>query len=328
MLFQVECGNLHLLQPGTNFLALRCITRKPLKYFLEKRLETFTDYDETSGTSMTEESVYHSQDYKRLFNLARCENGLEERMEAYMVAVYLLRILQQMEYFGARSDKSSLTEEEVYIGMLLAHFVQVAERNSQSMNEVGREQQGLTTLPQILAFEPVPVGYGIHPTLALVNHGCEPNTAKVQHAGKTILVAARRIEQGEQILDNYGPNFYTSPLQERRKELGFSCTCAACKEDWPLLGKLSSSLNLANSPSPLTAAGSLERGRMANALMAKLTNELALCHYNKVLALCGEYSLLLSKLVGRPHRFHFNVYMLAFYAAWAKWGARQGLRHN
>ena len=96
MLFQVECGNLHLLQPGTNFLALRCITRKPLKYFLEKRLETFTDYDETSGTSVKEESVYHSQDYKRLFNLARCENGLEERMEAYMVAVYLLRILQQM----------------------------------------------------------------------------------------------------------------------------------------------------------------------------------------------------------------------------------------
>ena len=137
MLFQVECGNLHLLQPGTNFLALRCITRKPLKYFLEKRLETFTDYDETSGTSEKEESVYHGQDYKRLFNLARCENGLEERMEAYMVAVYLLRILQQMEYFGPRSDKSSLTEEEVYIGMLLAHFVQVAERNSQSMNEVG-----------------------------------------------------------------------------------------------------------------------------------------------------------------------------------------------
>ena len=320
----MECGNLHLLQPGTNFLALRCITRKPLKYFLDKRLETFTHYDGTSGIDVEKDgSVYQGQDYRRLFNLARCENGLEERMEAYMVAVYLLRILQQMEYFGPRSDTSSLTEEEVYIGMLLAHFVQVAERNSQSMNELGEDDQGLTTLPLILAFEPSAVGYGIHPTLALVNHSCEPNTVKVQHGGKTILVAARRIEQGEQILDNYGPNFYTSQLEERKRELGFTCTCAACKEDWPLLGKLSSTLNLANTPSPLTAAGSLERGRMANALMAKLTNELALCHYGKVIALCGEYSLLLSKLVSRPHRFHFNVYMLAFYAAWAKWGVKQ-----
>ena len=318
----MECGNLHLLQPGTNFLALRCITRKPLKYFLDKRLETFTHYDSSSGVEKGD-SVYHSQDYKRLFNLACSETGLEERMEAYMVAVYLLRILQQMEYFGPRSDTSSLTEEEVYIGMLLAHFVQVAERNSQSMNELGEDQQGLTTLPQILAFEPLPVGFGIHPTLALVNHSCEPNTVKVQHGGKTILVAARRIEQGEQICDNYGPNFYTSSLQERIRELGFTCTCTACEENWPLLGKLSSTLNLANTPSPLTAAGSLERGRMANALMAKLTNELSLCHYSKVITLCGEYSLLLNRLVSRPHRFHFNVYMLAFYAAWAKWGAKQ-----
>ena len=311
-----------MLQPGTNFLALRCITRKPLKYFLDKRLETFTQYDSSSGIEKGD-SAYHSQDYKRLFNLARSETGLEERMEAYMVAVYLLRILQEMEYFGPKSDTSSLTEEEVYIGMLLAHFVQVAERNSQSMNELGEDQQGLTTLPQILAFEPLPVGFGIHPTLALVNHSCEPNTVKVQHGGKTILVAARRIEQGEQICDNYGPNFYTSPLQERKRELGFACTCTACEENWPLLGKLSSTLNLANTPSPLTAAGSLERGRMANALMAKLTNELSLCHYGKVITLCGEYSLLLGRLVSRPHRFHFNVYMLAFYAAWAKWGAKQ-----
>ena len=46
-------------------------------------------------------------------------------------------------------------------------------------------------------------------------------------------------------------------------------------------------------------------------------------HY-EVITLCGEYSLLLSRLVNKPHRFHFNVYMLAFYAAWAKWGAKQG----
>lgn len=322
---QMECGNLHLLKPGTNYLALRAITRKSLKYFLDRRLDTFTTYDNTSGSDKDIQSLNHSQDMARLFHLARSEGGLEQRMEVYMVAVYLLRILQQMGYFGEKTDTTSLSEEEVYIGMLIAHFVTVAERNSQNINILSSKHKNLVSLADIIncEFEPVSVGCGIHPTLAMVNHSCDPNTVKVQQGGKTFLLAARQLQVGEEVLDNYGVLFYSTPRLDRWKELGFECQCFACANQWPMLHQLSSSLDLSACPSPLTAAGSLEKGRMANSLMARMTSELSAGHYNRVISLCGEYHSLLERLVARPHRFHFNTYMLLCYSAWARWGARQ-----
>ena len=320
----MECGQLHLLLPGTNFLALRCVTRKSLKYFLDHRLDTFTDYSNASGTE-EENKIYHSNDMSRLFNLVRSEGGVEKRMEVYMVAVYLLRILQQMGYFGPKSDTTSLTEEEVYVGMLLAHFVTVAERNSQNIGQVRKEHQGLGSLSDIVkySFRPEEVGFGIHPSLALINHSCYPNVVKVQKGGRTVILAARKIEEGEEVLDNYGALFYSLPKLERLRELGFECHCEACTEDWPLFGSLSSSLDLTGCPSPLTAAGSLEKGRAANSLMAKMAQEMAAGHFSRVTTLCGEYNAVLAKLVRAPHRFLFNSYMITYYCAWARWGAKQ-----
>lgn len=326
-IFQVECGHLHLLQPGTNFLALRAITRKPLKYFLDKRLEMFTTYTNSSGSEnqcveqkkpKQKKRPYLSRDMGRLFNLARSEGGAEKRMEVYMVAVYLLRILQHMSYFGPKADTGSLTEEEVYIGMLVAHFVTVAERNSQNISQVSREHLNLTSLTEILKkdFKPAEVGYGIHPTLALINHSCDPNTIKIQQGGRTVLLAARRLEDGEEITDNYGALFYSMPPLVRCKELEFECQCEACSNDWPLLHLLSSSLDP-------TTNGALEKGRVANALMLRCTSQLSAKHYGKVATLSGEYSTALAKLTTRPHRFHFNCYMMAFYCTWARWGNKE-----
>ena len=54
------------------------------------------------GTELEGDEVYNSLDIKNLFNLVIPKLNLEEQMENYLIAVYLLKILQQLNYFPAR----------------------------------------------------------------------------------------------------------------------------------------------------------------------------------------------------------------------------------
>ena len=254
----------------------------------------------------------------------------EKKMELFMIAAYLLKVLQQMKYFeGEKKNENSLTEEEVYIGMILAHFVGVTESNSHLICQVPRDQLHFTSLPDILRFnfEPQPIGFGINPTLAFFNHSCNPNTIKVQKGNKTILVASQNIGKGEEIFDNYGSLFYTSDRAVRLRDLGFSCDCPPCAEDWPRYQKLSDAITepqLGPVPVPGHRADNtrtqLERGKAANSLMKKMSYELSSGHHSRVLALSGDYRTLLEKIVRQPHRFYFNNYMIMFYSYWIKHG--------
>ena len=57
---------------------------------------------EIRGTELEGDEVYNSLDIKNLFNLVIPKLNLEEQMENYLIAVYLLKILQQLNYFPAR----------------------------------------------------------------------------------------------------------------------------------------------------------------------------------------------------------------------------------
>ena len=231
-----ECQNLHLLKPGPNYLALRSITQHSLQYFLANRVKKFEKYDNSSGTELEGKKKYVSTEMKNLFNLSTKEADLEKRLERYMVAAYLLKILQTMNYFenDKKNNDNNLTEEEVFIGMLLAHFVGVAENNSQIICKHPSTGVTIKSLPDILKleFEPQQIGFGINPTLAFFNHSCRPNTIKLQSGRKTILIATETISSGEEIFDNYGALFYSSALDQRQSDLGFSCECDACAGDW------------------------------------------------------------------------------------------------
>ena len=101
-----------------------------------------------------------------------------------MVGAYLLKILQSMNYFEGEGDKkneASLTEEEVYIGMLLSHFVGVAESNSHLICKSPLISHTIKDLPDIIKknFQPDSIGFGINVTLAFFNHSCNPNTIKI-----------------------------------------------------------------------------------------------------------------------------------------------------
>ena len=241
-----ECQNMHLLKAGPNYLALRAVTQYNIEYFLQNRVKKFGNYDASSGTEQEGCKKYNSNDMKNLFNLSSKEADIEKKMERYMVAVYLLKILQAMNYFDSdkKSDKS-LTEEEVYIGMLLAHFVGVAECNSHFICKAASKTSSVKNLPDILLqdFEPKNVGYGINATLAFFNHSCNPNTIKIQQGKKTVIIASEFIEPGEEIFDNYGSMFYTSDKPRRQSDLGFECSCCACAESWPIYQNLSDKIN-------------------------------------------------------------------------------------
>lgn len=56
--------------------------------------------------------------------------------------------------------------------------------------------------------------------------------------GKNIVItAARPLNPGDAIAENYGPIFTRKPLTERQRSLSsrywFQCQCQACKQDWP-----------------------------------------------------------------------------------------------
>ena len=86
--------------------------------------------------------------------------------------------------------------------------------------------------------------------------------------------------------------------------------------------KLSDKISVAENASPHVAAGSLERGRAANSLMQKMSLELRLAHFSRVISLSGDYKRTLDKIIAPPHRFFFNNYMIFFYSHWVKYGNR------
>ena len=314
-----ECGNLHLIKTGPNFLALRAVTQKNIQYFLERRLSHFSHYDCSSGTEVEADRPYLPTDTKNLFNLSRREASSEKKIELFMVAAFLLKVLQHMEYFEVeKKNENSLTEEEVFMGLILSHFVAVNESNSHLICQAPSQHLNIASLPDILRhnFQPEQIGFGLNPTLAFFNHSCNPNTIKIQRGNRTALIASQNIPAGQEILDNYGSLFYTSGREERQREVGFMCQCEACTENWPLYRQLEDRIHDGDT------RHQLEKGRAANNLMKKMTSELSLGHHGRVLALSWEYRKLLELIVKQPHRFYFNNYMIMFYCYWIKHGNR------
>ena len=65
-----------------------------------------------------------------------------------------------------------------------------------------------------------PVGGGIYPTMANVNHSCDPNFIIINYLGRSaVAITDRRIEEGEEILDTYGSVYFHMDKSERQHYL-------------------------------------------------------------------------------------------------------------
>lgn len=124
-------------------------------------------------------------------------------------ATMLLFYLRKSGYFGSESGRDrELSASERLVGRLLHRLVLVSERNTHQFSEIDSytANEGAKLAP---------LGCCVNPTLALLNHSCDPNTARVNVGARTFLVATKRVTRGQEITDSYSVHFQDAPLQAR-----------------------------------------------------------------------------------------------------------------
>ncbi|XP_047003321.1 SET and MYND domain-containing protein 4-like isoform X1 [Schistocerca americana] len=250
---QHECRYLGLmLGSGMSILcmlALRIITQEPegLHFFCRLKPHLTTD---GKGSNKKCELDSHAKEYLRVWNL---ETHKEERtphdfFQRTLMAVFLLRILQDSGKFfpakeknaGKNEDEYSVNADEIFIGALLLHHLQLLQFNAHEIFETVVRQKGI-----IKGSKTVYLGVGLYPTVSFFNHDCYPALARHFVGSALILHALRPLKSGEEVPENYGPVYTKHSLEYRQRQLQcrywFCCHCKSCSENWPDLEKLTNS---------------------------------------------------------------------------------------
>ena len=188
-----------------------------------------------------EDDLYRSEDWSTFHNLVTHDGATgkdaPELMMQALVAVFLLRALKFKNYFGENDSnnnnnsntnnrKQQFNDLELDLCLLLHHYMRAAFYNTHEVTRIEDE----TSMKRI--------GRATNPTLALINHSCDPNYRRISKGRITFGFATKFIAKGGEILDTYAQTFDSKPKGERMKYLekyNFKCLCLACKEDWPTL---------------------------------------------------------------------------------------------
>ena len=114
-----------------------------------------------------------SSEYESVHNLLTHEarRKPEDLLSRALMAVFLLECLKRTSYFEAcpspRRD-DGLTDDEIYIGELLLHQLQVLQFNAHEVSEVKIPNEDVDKATSEF------IGAALYPTLALFNHSCNP----------------------------------------------------------------------------------------------------------------------------------------------------------
>ena len=218
------------------FLALRAVTQKPLKYFLDHKemFEVFIDLDEP--LKVANDTIHDDSEYQTMMNLITHINDMPEclTLKNAVISVFFLRFLQHGKYFKhyvpeKRKGDRSLHPAEKLILQILHHLIAVQCFNSHQETELALEKSD---------YKWEIIGSAINTSLALVNHSCDPNTFRFNMNKTCVLIASKHIKKGEEITTSYSVDYKTFTLQQREyhllKNYIFQCECRACIEKWPL----------------------------------------------------------------------------------------------
>ena len=81
-----------------------------------------------------------------------------------------------------------------------------------------------------------PIGSGIYPQIALMNHSCYSNTMCLFNGKVATVKTTQAIPAHQQLFNSYGCDFENHDKAERQERLfsqyDFLCLCQPCKEDW------------------------------------------------------------------------------------------------
>ncbi len=148
-----------------------------------------------------------------------------------LVAIFLLRCLQRTGYLAGESSGKGggLSEQELFFALLLHHFMRAAYFNTHEIAHLNSDNQS------------VRIGRATNPSLALINHSCDPNYRRVNVGRHTLAFAIRPIKGGEEITDAYCTTFAALSREGRMRALekyNFVCCCPCCTNDWPKMAGL------------------------------------------------------------------------------------------
>lgn len=90
------------------------------------------------------------------------------------------------------------------------------------------------------------IGQAVRPSLALVNHSCNPNMVRADRGRWVVAAACHQVGKGFELTDSYGPTFMEEERDDRRKRLfsdyRFPCRCLACVKRWPCTPDLAATI--------------------------------------------------------------------------------------
>jgi len=314
----------HGLRKKEWFLALRAVTMKSLAYFLEQGIG---EHDPGYGTK--DGVVYDGQDFKSLYNLVSHHSEWSFKEHAYKAffSLFFVRCLQKSNYFGEHQSKEGvgeLNKEELLIGTLMIHIMEVATMNAHEIGQM--EVEGETNW---LLAQTKPVGCALEPTLVLLNHSCDPTLLRVNIGTATLCFASRDLAAGEEVTDCYSQAYDSIPFVERHPDLlskyKFDCRCRACKDQWETFHQLPRSFNdvpadkmmSINPENASQLQGKMmlvqKLGSTINQLQQKEDFEGSMALYSKFQAACLQ-------LLSPPHQF-FTIARRSYATClWIKYG--------
>ena len=221
---------------GLMFLAFRAVASlerrsiAKVNHVLKERQPDFGVADETVmnwDDTTTSSQVKEENTLRFLCSLLDHENETaeEERLVLAVRSAVLTRILQVSDFFFAEEKLESV----LGIAELLYRLQLSIAHNVHSIYRVGGDISGDIPLSN--------VGSGLYRRSVFLNHSCGVNTTRYFIGGRIVLVARRKISEGEEISNNYGYSHLQHSKDDRRQVLKedfkFWCQCEACVNDYP-----------------------------------------------------------------------------------------------
>lgn len=106
-----------------------------------------------------------------------------ELMMQALAAIFLLRCLKAKKYYMAskvddpEEDPLSLNDTEMFLSQMIHHFMRVTYYNTHEITTTDEDTNGVGFGSDRLAMRRI--GRATNPTLALLNHSCDPNYRRI-----------------------------------------------------------------------------------------------------------------------------------------------------
>ncbi|XP_043197664.1 SET and MYND domain-containing protein 4-like [Amphibalanus amphitrite] len=220
-------------------LALRIITKHGLEFFQKLRPEL--ERARAPGDRPSTDSAgkqYDPDNYLSVHQLVTLSElrKPEDFFHRTLMAVLLLKHLRVAGFFGEVTEDDpadrALSSDELLVGSLLLHHLQLLQFNAHEVGEYVMMEPG-----QFKQSRSVYIGVAVYPTVSFFNHSCEGGVSRC-FVGDTLVVhSVMPVAAGQPIFENYGPIYSHKAKPDRQHWLSsrywFDCRCVACEENWP-----------------------------------------------------------------------------------------------